>query len=57
MNMKEKKYPVSHHLAVQNESYLKRGKLVQRCMVTINDNKRLMVSDIHWKPITKMIQY
>ncbi|GAA0743163.1 hypothetical protein [Gaetbulibacter jejuensis] len=55
--MKNKKYPASHKLAVSKKSYVNKGVMVQKCEIIIgNDVEREVISELHWKPISKIFK-
>jgi hypothetical protein len=56
MNKKNKEfYPLSYTLAIENKSFVKGMRMVERCDVEINENKRTTNVQMHWKPISKII--
>ncbi|QHI36013.1 hypothetical protein IMCC3317_13660 [Kordia antarctica] len=53
--MKKTKFPASHQLAIQSESFVKEGTLLQRCTTEIHNTKREAMTTAHWKPISKIL--
>lgn len=48
--------PLSYTLAKEKKSYNKFGINVQRAEFRIGKNERMLTVQLHWKPISKMIE-
>ena len=55
INNSKTKFPASHKLAVEKKSFVKERRLMQRCKVQMNNNERELITNVHWKPISKII--
>lgn len=49
-------YPASYQLALKQESFVQTDKKVQRAEISIGINIRVVNTERHWKPISKILK-
>ena len=57
--MKKKRlqhYPASYQLALDQESFVQTERKVQRAEISIGANIRVVNTERHWKPISKILK-
>ena len=51
-----KHYPASYELALKQQSYVTHNRNVQRADISIGGNLRVVNTQRHWKPISKILK-